>query len=110
MVVRSIGVASSAKIFGAMYAALGLVIGAIVALISMAGPIFPSSRQAEDAPTWLGPMLGVGAIVAFPLFYGLLGFISGALMAGFYNLFSGLVGGLKIEVQPPSPPSTVVSS
>ena len=106
MVLRRIGVVSAAKIFGAMNGAIGLIIGAIVALVAMAGPILPSARQAADSPSWVGPMFGVGAVVFLPIFYGILGVVSGAVMAGLYNLFSGMVGGLKLQIQPPTPPST----
>jgi hypothetical protein len=44
-------------------------------------------------------IFGVGAIVLFPVFYGVLGFIMAAIMAGLYNLFAGLVGGIELDLQ-----------
>ena len=47
----------------------------------------------------LGAGLGMGAIVAFPIFYGLIGVVSGLVTAGLYNLVAGMTGGLEIDVQ-----------
>jgi hypothetical protein len=55
-------------------------------------------QQGSAAPGWLGPMFGVGALVFFPVLYGVIGFVSGAISAALYNLFSGLVGGLELEM------------
>jgi hypothetical protein len=44
-------------------------------------------------------MLGIGAVVFLPIFYGVLGLIAGALGAVLYNVFAGLVGGIEIDVQ-----------
>jgi hypothetical protein len=41
----------------------------------------------------------VGSIILFPLFYGILGFIGGLIMAGLYNLLAGFVGGIEVELQ-----------
>jgi hypothetical protein len=37
--------------------------------------------------------------VLLPLLYGILGFIGGAIGAAVYNLFSGIVGGLELELE-----------
>lgn len=44
-------------------------------------------------------LFGVGAIIAVPVFYGIMGFIGGIIMAMLYNLTTGLIGGLEIEVE-----------
>ena len=51
-------------------------------------------------PAWLGPVFGVGAIVVLPIIYGVLGLIGGAIAAALYNLFSGMVGGIELDLQP----------
>jgi hypothetical protein len=83
---------------GTLYAVLGLVIGACFALISTIGG-FSALGDNPDAPAWLGAVFGVGAIIALPIFYGLLGLIMGAFMAWLYNVVSGMVGGVVIDVQ-----------
>ena len=99
MVIRRIGVASAAKISGAIYAVIGLIGGCIVAVISLASAGFMSAAANNDMPSWLGPMFGVGAIVIAPIFYGVMGVVVGALTAVVYNVVAGVAGGLDLEVQ-----------
>jgi hypothetical protein len=47
----------------------------------------------------LGSIFGIGAIVIFPIMYGVLGVIGGVIMAALYNLVASITGGLEIEVQ-----------
>jgi hypothetical protein len=97
MVIRKIGVVSAAKIFGALYAGLGLVFGVIFALFSMVAGLATMSQSEGGPPAGLGAIFGVGAIVLFPILYGVIGLIGGALSAALYNLFANMVGGLEIE-------------
>ncbi|MEA2464092.1 MAG: hypothetical protein QOJ98_1839 [Acidobacteriota bacterium] len=94
MVIRRVGPLSLAKISGALYALLGLIFGAIISLISIAGSAF----MPKDAG-FSGMLFGVGAIVILPIFYGVLGFIMSLIMAGLYNLIAGWVGGVEIDLQ-----------
>jgi hypothetical protein len=45
-----------------------------------------------------GAMFGVGAIIFFPILYGVLGFIGSLIGAGIYNLLAAMVGGVEIEL------------
>jgi hypothetical protein len=99
MVIRRIGVASAAKIAGALYAVIGLVGGCIIAFISLVSAGFMANAGNSDLPSWIAPMFGVGAIVVAPIFYGVMGLILGAITAVIYNLVAGVAGGLDIEVQ-----------
>lgn len=95
MIVRRVGVASVAKIYGAISGAFGLVAGLFLALASVVGAGLADSGDAS----FLGPLLGVGAVIALPVFYGVLGFVAGAAGAALYNLFAGMVGGVEIDVE-----------
>jgi hypothetical protein len=99
MILRRIGVWSTARIVGAIYAALGLIFGLFFAMFSVIGGL--AAAASEDMPAMVGALFGVGAIVFLPLLYGCFGLIGGALSAAFYNLFSGMVGGIELELQPP---------
>jgi hypothetical protein len=82
--------------YGAISGTMGLVIGLGIALFSMVGAgLAPDG----DAPAWLGPVFGVGAIIFLPIFYGVMGLIGGALSAVFYNVFASLVGGVTVDVE-----------
>ncbi|MEK6374241.1 MAG: hypothetical protein AABO58_16260 [Acidobacteriota bacterium] len=44
-------------------------------------------------------LFGAAAVVALPIFYGILGFIMTLIMAALYNLVAGWVGGVELDVQ-----------
>jgi hypothetical protein len=98
MVLKRIGVLSMAKIAGILYAAIGVLVGLLFAFISsLAG--MAGAHMNPDMPGWFAPMFGVGAIVFLPVIYGVMGFITGALGAAIYNLFSGMIGGVELELE-----------
>ena len=103
MVLRRVGIWSAAKISAVLYAALGLILGVFFAIASLLG-LGPAQGALSDAPPWFSASWGVAAILVFPIMYGLGGLVAGALSAGLYNLFSRLVGGVVLELQPLNPP------
>ena len=100
MVIRRFGVWSVAKLYGALLAAMGLLIGAIVALASMIGGASGAFGDAQASAGPMAMMFGVGAIIFLPIFYGVLGVVMGAITAGLYNLVAGLIGGIEVETEP----------
>ena len=96
MVIKRIGPLSVAKISFVLYAFIGLIVGACVALIGMAG--FALGDAGRTGP-FLGMALGVGAVIVMPVFYGVLGFLVALIGAAIYNLAAGIVGGVEIDVQ-----------
>jgi hypothetical protein len=97
MKIRSVGPLSVGKIFGAIYAGLGLLIGLVFALISLVGAAIAANVQ--GAAAGLPPVaLGIGAIFLLPVFYGLLGFLGGVITAALYNLAAGMMGGIEVEL------------
>ncbi len=95
MVIKRVGVLSAAKLYAAISFAMGLIVGVFFALASVIG----MSMGAQDESPFFGMMFGVGAVVFLPIFYGLMGFVFGAIGAALYNLFAGMVGGLEVETQ-----------
>ena len=81
MVIKRVGPVSRAKITGTLYAILGIFFGGIFSLIALAGGF-----ASEDSG-------------AFPILYGLLGFVATLIGAWLYNLVAGLVGGIEMEIQ-----------
>ncbi len=97
MVLKSIGVLSCGKVMGALYAAMGLIVGAIMSLISLVGAVAAQHGQGGNA---IAPLLfGVGAVIFVPILYGIMGFIGGIIMAAIYNVVAGLVGGLELDLE-----------
>jgi len=99
MVIRRVGVGSAAKVGGALYAVIGLIIGLFVAAFSLLGAGIAAQAGAGDVPSFIGPLFGVGAIIFAPIFYGILGLIGFALAAAIYNLVAGMTGGLELDVE-----------
>jgi hypothetical protein len=95
MVVRRVNPLSLAKVAGILYAILGLIIGAIFSLFSLVASSMMPDRDAGP----FAMVFGVGAIIAAPIFYGILGFIMSLIMAALYNLVAGMVGGVEVDLQ-----------
>jgi hypothetical protein len=102
MVIRRIGVWSVSRLYGALSAAMGLILGAIFALVGMAGGMAGALQESGAGPQAgvIGMMFGVGAIIILPIFYGVLGVVAGAIGAALYNLFAGMFGGIELETEP----------
>jgi hypothetical protein len=94
--IKHIAPLSVAKVFGLVYAFLGLIIGAIFSCISVIG----SAAAAELAGDALfGLLFGIGAIIAMPIFYGILGFIAGLVVSAIYNVVAGRIGGIELVLE-----------
>ena len=93
---------SAAKMLGALYACLGLLILPFFTLGGLAGAFASHANHTQNlpgsAPALMGGFMLIIGLCA-PLFYGALGFIGGLLMAALYNLFAGWIGGIEIEME-----------
>ena len=78
------GVGQTAKVIGVLYGLLGLVFL----------PFFLVA--ALFAPDQAG--FGVGLAIAFPILYGVCGFIFTAIGCALYNLVAGMVGGVEVQL------------
>jgi hypothetical protein len=96
MIVRRVGPLSFARLMGALYALMGLLLGGIVSLISIVGGALIPSDQATGMT---GALFGAAAIVILPICYGVLGFLTSLIGAALYNAIASVVGGVEIEVQ-----------
>ncbi len=76
MVIRRVRPLSAAKVCAAVYAVIGLLIGAIITLIGFAGGF-----GAATAGMPFSSMFGIGAIIILPIVYGCIGFIAMLLIS-----------------------------
>ena len=97
MVVKRVAPVSLAKISAVIYAIFGLIFGAFMSLMGVAGAL----AGADDSGVGAGimGMIGVGAIVILPIVYACLGFIGSLIVAVIYNMVSSMVGGVEVDVQ-----------
>ena len=96
-VVKRIGPGSAFKVGLVLYGLLGLIIGACITLFSLVGAGFMRSQNAP-APAIAGMIFGTMAIVMFPILYGVMGGVVGALSALLYNFAARLIGGLELDL------------
>lgn len=95
MIIKRIGPLSLAKLSGLLYAIAGLVLGGIFSLAAMAGAF---ASQTADAAGFEA-IIGVGAVIVFPILYGVMGFVGTLIAAWLYNVAAGVVGGVEVDIQ-----------
>lgn len=105
-ILKSVGVMSVAKMMGLVYGCLGLIFAPFFLLFGLLGSLAGQNK------TPFAGIFGVVLAILMPIVYGLMGFITGAIGAMLYNLFSKLVGGfeLDLDLQPAAtvPPYPIV--
>jgi hypothetical protein len=94
---RRIEPLSLAKVAAVLYGGLGLIIGAVVSLVALVGSTFAAAAEESPVP-FVGAILGVGAIVIFPLLYAFFGFLGGLIMSSLYNLGARIAGGVELDL------------
>ncbi len=99
MIIRRVRIVSLAKVLGLIYACIGLVAGALFSLFSVFAAASSWSFGHGLGATWGPVLLGAGAVIALPIFYGILGTIVGLLVGLVYNVIAGTVGGLEIDLE-----------
>jgi hypothetical protein len=95
MVLTRIGPLSCAKIAGTLYAIIGLLVGGVFSAVSLASSLGSNGSGGMG----FGPLIGAGAIVAFPILYGAMGFVSTLVGAWLYNILAGAVGGIEMDLR-----------
>ena len=113
MQIKRVGVFSYAKITAVTNAAFGVIIGVIYGLIFMVvgGAIMAGAGRGSAGAGAGSFFIGLLMMVVIPIFSAIAGFIAGAIGALIYNVASGFVGGIELEVEnvstdyatPPSP-------
>ena len=97
--VKRVGPGSAFKIGLVTYGIIGLLAGIVMACVSMvAGSLGGLGSSAVPGARALGLGMGFGAIIFFPILYGLMGGVFAALGAVIYNLVAGWVGGLEVDI------------
>lgn len=96
--IKKIDPTSLAKVMGVLYALLGVIIGLLFAGFGSILSSLPMAEEDEATRSVLSTFFGVGSIIFFPIFYGIMGLIAGVITGFLYNLVAGWIGGVRIEV------------
>lgn len=101
LTIKKFGILSVAKIQAIMMLVMSLLISIPYGLIFM---IFGATLMGMGQKQGLAAggstiVIGLLIMIGLPIFYGIMGFIMGAIGALLYNLFAGMVGGIQIEVE-----------
>lgn len=100
MTLKSIGVLSCGKMLGVIYAALGLLVGALMALFAFIGALAEVQQDGQGAALPVALGMAVAMLLFIPVAYGVMGFIGGVIVAAIYNVAAGFIGGLEFEFEP----------
>ncbi|MGB6775551.1 MAG: hypothetical protein WBD25_19760 [Terriglobales bacterium] len=92
---RSVDVMSCAKVMGAIYGCLALIVLPPLVLLSGLSFLLHGPNPQPHRGLWLV----LPAILA-PILYGLIGFFMGALTAWVYNFAARQIGGIQLELRP----------
>lgn len=112
--IKRVGVFSCAKIYSITLAAIGLIFGILYGLIFMVlgGAMMAAGGGREAGAAGASSLvIGLLMMIIIPITYGIIGFIGGLIGGLVYNVASGVVGGLELELEsmdgttyaPPSP-------
>lgn len=85
--IKRFSIGQSAKFMGVLYFLFGLLFAPFFLVMGM------------FAPDGQGGMFGTVFAILMPVMYGVFGIIGGAIGAALYNLVSGWVGGIEVEIQ-----------
>lgn len=95
--ITRLGVLSVGKISVIINLFVGLIIGLIVTIFSVIGlsVLTSASGNASSLPPWAL----YSAIIIFPIFFGIFGFINGIIGALLFNLASKIGNGFDLEIE-----------
>lgn len=103
MIIRRIDPVSLGKIQGLVMAVFGLIgamlWGGMLAIGGMAA--MNGGGPGGGPPAGVGALMGgivLVGVIAMPVMYGVMGFVGGVIAGVVYNLASGFLGGLEVEV------------
>ena len=92
LVLKKLGVMSVAKISAIIYGIFGLIAGIAIAVMG-------SAFGAMAGFGGLGAAFGILMIIIMPIFYGIIGFVAGAIFAWLYNVIARWVGGIEMNFE-----------
>ena len=99
--VKRLGILSVAKIQSVIGLVVGLILGIIYFFIFAVFGAMIMGMAGKDGTAAGGITIayGVAALIGFPVFYAIFGFIMGVIVSAIYNLVARFIGGIEFEVE-----------
>lgn len=98
MILKRIEPMSCAKVYGLICVFIGLIAGIFVAgIFWVTSHLFGPGMDSDIPLRGMSYLFGGGAIISFPIMYGIMGFIMGYLSAVIYNWIANMIGGIEME-------------
>ena len=97
---RHVAVVQLALVLAVLYAMIGVIIGLVWWLV-LSPIMIAGMKSGMGGAAGMGALTGMGflAIIFFPIFYGIVGFIAGLIYAALYNLAAGWTGGVEMTFE-----------
>jgi hypothetical protein len=96
MMLKRVGVLSVAKMYALIAAVFGLIIGVFYGMFIA---LFTALMSSASGGSAAAGGIGIIAVFIFPILYGIMGFIAGALGAVIYNFAAGFMGGIEMDLE-----------
>lgn len=106
MTIRRFSVFSVAKMQALLGFVIGLIIGVLYGLmfILFGAAITAMAPRGDQTAGGVGTVvIGLLFMIGFPIVYAVIGFFGGAIGALIYNVAAGVVGGIKFDLEGPTP-------
>jgi len=81
------------KMLAILYGFIGLIFIPFFLMMSLIGTQMPAQQRTGILA------FGLGFALFMPVMYAVMGFITGVLGAGLYNLVAGWIGGIEVQVE-----------
>ena len=108
--IRRIDLWSIFKLAFMVYAVIGLIVGVFYGFFLLLANALTSFSDEIPEFRFLGGVLGIVLIPVMAVFYGAIGSVFATIIGLLYNLFAGVVGGLRVDAQVDVGPSPSVAS
>lgn len=104
---KRIGPLQAGKILGALYGVMGLLFIPFMVFFMSIGAMASANAGSEAPPLPFVFGMGVGFMILAPVFYAVMGFVTGVLGALAYNVLAKWLGGFELEFEEQGVPPRV---
>src|ERR1051326_5988762 len=86
-----------AKMLGVLYGLMGLIFIPFFLFFSFMASLAP--QRGGGPPAQIAAVMGIGFAIAMPIFYAVIGVLTGLIGGFVYNAVAKWIGGIEVEVE-----------